>query len=345
MTAGLVAEAGDVHWLRADIALAAAARRQAGHLARAVGLSEERAAQVELCVTEMATNLLKHANDGSLALRVVRSRGRAGVECLSLDNGPGIDDVGRALRDGTSGYGSLGIGMGAIGRLADASGIHSLPGRGTVVCARFWSDGRTAEPETVATGGLTRPITGEQLCGDTWAVRSLDGPSAGALLLMMCDGLGHGPLAARVGDQARAAFRESRHISPDAVLRDVHQGLKGSRGAAVAIALVDMADQRVHFTGVGNITALLVHDDRRNGLLSMPGIVGAQLPRARTQATAFPPGTALVMHSDGLSDRWKPLDFPGLFARDPSLVAGQLLNQNAVRRDDAGILVALHRPS
>ncbi|MFF4845401.1 ATP-binding SpoIIE family protein phosphatase [Streptomyces collinus] len=342
---GLVAEAGDVHWLRADIALAAAARRQAGQLARAVGLSDERVSRVELCVTEMATNLLKHAHDGSLALRVVRTRGRAGVECLSLDNGPGIDDVQRALRDGTSAYGSLGIGMGAIERLADVSGIHSLPGRGTVLCAQFWTDGPAPEPEPVATGGLTRPISGEQLCGDTWAVRALHGPCAPALLLLMCDGLGHGPLAARAADQARAAFRASRHINPEAVLRDVHEGLRGSRGAAAAIALIDLADQRVHLSGVGNITALLAHGDRRNGLLSTPGIAGVQLPRARTHTMPFPPGTALVMHSDGLSDRWKPHDFPGLFTQDPSLVAGQLLNQTAVRRDDAGIVVALHRPS
>ncbi|MEU8591994.1 ATP-binding SpoIIE family protein phosphatase [Streptomyces sp. NPDC048664] len=345
MTTGLVVEAGDVHWLRVDIALAAAARRQAGLLARAVGLSEDRTSQVELCVTEMASNLLKHANDGSLALRVVRARGRAGVECLSLDDGPGIDDVQWALRDGRSAYGSLGIGMGAIERLADDCGIHSLPGRGTVVYTRFWTDGSAVEPETVATGGLTRPISGEQLCGDTWAVRSLDGSGAQAWLLMMCDGLGHGPLAARVGDQAKAAFRESQNINPEAVLRDVHQSLRGSRGAAVAIALVDLADQRAHLSGVGNITALRVYEGTRSGLLSTPGIVGVQLPRARTQAVAFPPGAALVMHSDGLSDRWKPADLPGLFVQDPSLAAGQLLNQAAVRRDDAGIVVALHRPS
>ncbi|MYS46094.1 serine/threonine protein kinase, partial [Streptomyces sp. SID5998] len=85
----LIAESGDVHWLRADVALAAAARRQVGQLARGICLPEERVARAELCVTEMATNLLKHADDGALVLRVVRSRGSAAVECLSLDNGPG----------------------------------------------------------------------------------------------------------------------------------------------------------------------------------------------------------------------------------------------------------------
>lgn len=343
MNGTLVAEAGDVHWLRADVALAAAARRQAGQLARDICLSEEQVARVELCVTEMATNLLKHANDGALALRVVRARGRVAVECLSLDSGPGIDDVPRALRDGTSNVGSLGIGMGAITRLADVSGVHSLRGRGTVVHARFWADGGSPEPGRVETGGLTRPISGEQVCGDTWSVRAVNGHGTDALLLLMCDGLGHGPLAARAADRARGVFRDSRHINPAAVLEDVHRGMRGTRGAAVAIALIDFADQRVHLSGAGNISALVESREGRSVLLSMPGIVGVQLPRPRTFDAAFPPGAALVMHSDGLSDRWRSADFPGLFSQDPSVVAGQLLNQAAVRRDDAGIVVAVHR--
>ncbi|GGL62392.1 hypothetical protein GCM10010129_02500 [Streptomyces fumigatiscleroticus] len=343
MNGTLVAEAGDVIWLRADVALAAAARREAGQLARGICLSAERAAQVELCVTEMATNLLKHARDGALAVRVVRSRDRVAVECLSLDNGPGIDDLEGALRDGTSAAGTLGIGLGAIERLADTFGVHSLPGRGTVVQARFWAGDGAPEAGAVDAGGLTRPISGEQVCGDTWAVRGLAEEGGEAVLVMMCDGLGHGPLAARAGDRARTAFRESRQTRPAALLQDIHDALRATRGAAVAVALVDAGRQRVELSGAGNITALVTADGSRTGLLSMPGIVGLQLPRPRTFEAAFPPGAALVMHSDGLSDRWKPADFPGLLTLTPSLIAAQILNQAAVRRDDAGIVVAAHR--
>ncbi|MFC7845573.1 ATP-binding SpoIIE family protein phosphatase [Streptomyces sp. NPDC057382] len=343
MNSTLVAEAGDVHWLRADVALAAAARRQAGQLARSLGLPEEQVARVELCVTEMATNVLKYAHDGSMALRVVRTRGRAAVECLSLDSGPGISNLQHALLDGTSASGSLGIGMGTIARMADTSGVHSLPGRGTVVQARFWADSGIPAPAPgpLDAGGLTRPLGGEQTCGDTWAVRTADGPDA--LMLMMCDGLGHGPLAAQAGDRARNAFRDSRSAAPAAVLQDVHLALRATRGAAVAIALVEPAAQRVQLSGAGNIAALVATPNGRTGLPSLPGIAGVQLPRPRTFEAVLPPGAALVMHSDGLSDRWKPTDFPGLFAHDSSLVAAQIFSQAAVRRDDAGIVVAVHR--
>ncbi|MDF3301458.1 anti-sigma regulatory factor [Streptomyces tropicalis] len=342
-TGTLVAEAGDVNWLRADVALAAAARRQAGQLARSICLDEERVARVELCVTEMATNLLKHAEDGAIALRVVRDRDRAGVECLAVDNGPGIDDVRGALRDGMSAAGSLGIGLGAIARLADAFGVHSVRGRGTAVQARFWTGDAPPDPGPVDVGGLTRPIGGEQVCGDTWAVRTATGDDPDVLLLLLCDGLGHGPLAARAADRAREAFRDSAHSRPAAVLEDVHRALRHTRGAAVAVARVDAAARRVELTGVGNTTALVAFDDRRTGLLSLPGIVGSQLPRLRTFEAAYPPGAALIMHSDGLSDRWAPADFPGLVTHGPALIAAQVLSQAAVRRDDAGIVVATHR--
>ncbi|MEW2260720.1 ATP-binding SpoIIE family protein phosphatase [Streptomyces sp. NPDC047869] len=339
-----VCEAGEVTWLRADVALAAAARRTGGRLARSIGLGEERVAQVELCVTEMATNILRHAEDGALALHVVRSRDRAAVECLALDTGPGIHDVGTALRDGTSGAGTLGIGLGAIARAADSFGVHTLPGRGSVVHTRFWTaDGPPPGTGPVEVGGLTRPIGGEQVCGDTWAVRTVAPGDGEATLVLMCDGLGHGPLAARVSELARSAFRESKGTTPGAVMQDVHRALKGTRGAAVALALIDARRHRVELMGVGNISALVTAGGGRTGLLSLPGIVGLQLPRLRTFDAAFPPDAVLILHSDGLSDRWKPADFPGLFAHHPSLIAAQLLNQAGVRRDDAGIVVAGHR--
>ncbi|GGX89661.1 ATP-binding SpoIIE family protein phosphatase [Streptomyces minutiscleroticus] len=344
MSATLVSEATDVVWLRSDAALAAAARREAAQLARRLGLSATRIAEVELTVTEVATNLLQHADDGALALRITRSRGRAAMECLSIDSGPGIADTSVALRDGQSSAGTLGIGLGAVGRLADVFDLHSLPGRGTVVLARFEvrEDGEpavaVARSGAVQVSGLTRPIGGEQVCGDTWAARTV-GYSPDAVMVMMCDGLGHGPLAARVSDMARLAFRESRHDLPGPVLQDIHRALRGTRGAALAVALVDLRERRVQLSGVGNISAFVVEPERRSALLSLPGIVGAQIPQPRTFETPLPPGAALVMHSDGLNNRWMPTDFPGLLSRQPAVIAGQILSQAAVRRDDAGIVV------
>ncbi|MGA5638748.1 ATP-binding SpoIIE family protein phosphatase [Streptomyces cinereoruber] len=340
---GYEVEAEDVVWLRLDVAVAAAARREAARLARRVGMPTDRVAEIELAVTEAATNLEKHARDGALALRVVTLRGRAALELLSVDSGPGMADVGSALTDGVSGSGTLGVGLGAIARFAGVFDVHSLPGRGTALLARFWAgDGTdpfagTDEPEVA---GLTRPISGEEVCGDTWAARTEHGPDgARAVTVMMCDGLGHGPLAALAGERARAAFRAGPHGSPQDVVRALHAELRGSRGAAITVARADFSRGTVEHCGVGNISAFVVGGDRRSTLLSLPGIVGHQLPALRPFRTPLDRDAVLVLHSDGLSDRWSPADFPGLFTRRPAVVAAQLLGQAGVRRDDAGVVV------
>ncbi|MEW2548278.1 SpoIIE family protein phosphatase [Streptomyces sp. NPDC047002] len=358
VTGRILAQAEDITWLRVDVGLPMAARREAARLAHRVGLDGSRGSAVELAVTEAATNLQKHATDGSVALRVVRAGPLAAVEFVATDTGPGIADVARVMVDGTSSTGSLGLGLGSIVRLADVFDIHTVRGRGTTVLAQFWAEGRVPSPPPagIDTGGLTRPIGGEEVCGDTWAIRTAgtrppaeeaeegaekeaeaaDAPEP--VVAMMCDGLGHGPQAARAANAAREAFRDSPHTQPARILDDLHRALRGTRGAAVAVAAVDLAAGRVDFCGVGNVSTVLVRDDRRTSLLSAPGIVGHHLPRMRPFTAPFPAGSVLVLHTDGLSDRWEPRAFPGLFARRATVVSAQILREAGGRRDDVGVL-------
>ncbi|MGW4698152.1 ATP-binding SpoIIE family protein phosphatase [Kitasatospora cineracea] len=377
----------DTAWFRHSDSLPAAARSAARQLAHRIGLLPERAAEAALAVSEAATNLLRHAVDGAMVLRVVRTDTEAALEFLTVDSGPGMADVPAALADGYSSGATLGIGLGAIARLADALDLHSLPGRGTVLTARFWNRtpaGRAAAAGEPVVAGLTRPMSGQELCGDAWAVRALGpagaapvpveapapavgaaagrldwsvltnraprphadpGPgragSAGAFLLMFCDGLGHGPLAARAASDAVAAFHRGCAQQPEQVLADLHRVLRGGRGGAVAVALVEPAAARLTFCGVGNVSAFVVDTatGTRRSLPSSPGIVGHQLPAPHTVRQALPPGSAVVLHSDGLTDRWKAADVPGLFSHLPVTAAALLLREAGVRRDDAGVVV------
>ncbi|WP_234337341.1 ATP-binding SpoIIE family protein phosphatase [Kitasatospora phosalacinea] len=376
----------DTVWFRHSDSLPAAARGTARQLAHRIGLLPERAAEVALAVSEAATNLRRHAVDGAMVLRVVRTDTEAALEFLTVDSGPGMADVPAALADGYSSGPTLGIGLGAVARLADAFDLHSLPGRGTVLTARFWNRtpaGRAAaaagEP---AAAGLTRPMSGQELCGDAWAVRPLGAlppvpgrvlpraagvagaaldwsvltnraprtpvspgpgrPDAGSFLLLFCDGLGHGPLAARAASDAVAAFHRSQAHRPEEVLADLHRVLRTGRGGAIAVALVEPAAARVVFCGVGNVSAFVVDTatGARRSLPSSPGIVGHQLPAPHTVQQELPPGSAVVLHSDGLTDRWRAPDVPGLFSHLPVTAAALLLREAGVRRDDAGVVVA-----
>ena len=162
-----------MRWLRVeDPSAGAACRSAAVALASRLEFPQARTDQLTLAVTEAATNLHKHASQGSMLLRIARHDGGPGIEMVTIDAGPGFRDATAALRDGHSTSGTLGIGLGAIGRLADFCDLYSVPGQGTALVARFWP---TAHPGAAPYAGLVRPITGETECGDIFgAVESED---------------------------------------------------------------------------------------------------------------------------------------------------------------------------
>jgi serine/threonine-protein kinase RsbT len=113
------------------------ARSQTRRLALSLGFGREDAERVTLAVSEMATNLLKYAQDGRIeAARVSGPRG-TGIQVESRDGGPGIADIPSALRDGYSTGGGLGSGLPGVVRLMDDVEIESDPS-GTHIKARKW---------------------------------------------------------------------------------------------------------------------------------------------------------------------------------------------------------------
>jgi anti-sigma regulatory factor (Ser/Thr protein kinase) len=333
--------AEDVAWIAVEDASAhGRARRAATALAAQLGFSDTRTAEIGLAVTEIATNLHKHARAGVLVVRAVRGSDRAVVEIVAVDSGPGIANLVRASQDGESSTGTLGVGLGAVARLADVYEMQSEVGTGTVTTARFHPVHRPdggLPPE--ATAGLTRPIGGEEVCGDAYAVRR----SADRIRLMMCDGSGHGPLAASASAAAVRIFCEHDTGSPEDLVGRIHAGLRGTRGGAVAVAELDLVNRGLRFAGLGNIASCVIADGRKHGMVSVPGVAGYQARTIRAFDYALPPGATVVMHSDGLTERWTPEGREGLFRHGPLVIAAALLRDAGVRKDDASVLV--WRPS
>ncbi|WP_034263240.1 ATP-binding protein [Actinospica robiniae] len=337
-------------WLRQQVALPGQARRAAAQFARRAALGADRISEIELAVTEVAVNLNRHAEDGSLLLRLLRTAAGPTVELLAIDHGPGIADLATARRDGYSSAGTLGVGLGVVQRMADTFDVQSLMGRGTVLLARFQDRADAPYPEP-AVVGLTRPLSGETVCGDAWAVRTVgepaeaepageeSDPGAEQLLVVLCDGLGHGPLAARASAHAVTAFRRAAATEPTEIVRALHSAMAGTRGGALGVARIDLRTRRVSYCGVGNISAFIVTDLGRSSLLSAPGIVGHHLPRLRGFEADLPAGASLVLHSDGLTERWDPSSMAGLLRHPGTVIAAQLLREAGVRRDDAGVVV------
>lgn len=329
-------------WIRVeDSSAVGAARRVAQTLATSLGFGAHECGRVTLAVSEAASNLVKHAVEGRILIRPharPAPEAAAVVEVIAVDKGPGMPDFARALRDGYSTAGTLGIGLGGIARMASKHEVYSLPGRGTVIA--MWFTAGTTTPPASQMSGLTRPIGEEIVCGDAFAC--VDGP--GTAVAMLCDGLGHGELAAQASHQAVRTFQEHADLPPAALVEHIHRALAGTRGGAVAVARLDRGSGVVRYAGLGNVAGWIVHPDGRQGMISMPGIAGHQIRTLRAYEYAAPPHSMIIMHSDGLTDRWDIAAFPGLTARSPAVVAATLLRDAGTRRDDASILTVKVTP-
>lgn len=335
-----LAIAEDIAWLPLDDASAVgSARRAAERLADQLGLPTGRVAEVGLAVTEIATNVHCHAGGGALLLRALRTAATAALEVVAIDAGPGIADLAAARRDGHSTRGTLGVGLGSIERLADAVDISSEPGRGTVLIVRFDADRRSApglDDKVHPAAGITRALSGEAVCGDAYAVRS----AGSRLSLMICDGSGHGPLAAAASREAVRAFSDpGESASPETALRRIHRTLAGTRGGAAAVAELDLAARSVRFCGVGNIAGAVVSGAEKRTMVSIGGVAGYRDPTIRTFDYLLPPGSVVVLHSDGVRARWGAAELAAVLGRSPLLIAATLLRDAALRRDDACVLV------
>lgn len=320
-----------MRWLRVeDVSAVAACRKAVQIMAERLQFPAARIGQLALAVTEAASNLHKHAEQGSLLLCVNRDGPQPGIDLVTIDAGPGVRDVTAALRDGHSTAGTLGIGLGAIQRLADFADLYSRPGHGTSLVARFCASPPVSQPRWA---GLIRPITGETECGDAYGVVLTDS----AVTAVLCDGLGHGPLAAAAAAAGVAAVLDDPAGEPAALLERAHRRMSGTRGGAVGV--VQVGGQLARFAGLGNVAASVVSDGRRKSMISIPGIAGHQARTIRQFEYEAPPGSAVILHSDGVSSRWEAAALPALEARDPLLIAAVLLAEAGVHRDDAGVLV------
>ncbi len=315
-------------------------RRVASALAGRSGFDEVGRGKVALVASELANNLARHARGGELVISALIRGKVAGVEILAIDRGPGMADFRRCQVDGFSTAGTPGTGLGAVTRMADEFDSYTVVGQGTVLLARLWaSPPPPRRPgDALELGAVCLPVAGEQECGDAWASAE---PSPGRVLVMVADGLGHGPLAATASNAAVAVLRGGRAgADPADILRATHEALRGTRGAAVAVALVDLGRREVRFAGVGNIAATVLGPGSRHGLASLPGVVGLEIRKVQEFAQPWPPAALLVMNSDGLTTQWRLERSSPLASRHPALIAGALYRDHARGRDDATVVVA-----
>jgi anti-sigma regulatory factor (Ser/Thr protein kinase) len=306
------------------------ARRAAVKLASESGLDEQSAGRLAIVVSELATNLVRHALAGEILLQPLTMSSGPIVEVIAIDKGPGMIDAERCMRDGYSTNGTPGNGLGAVHRLSDTCEVFSRRGSGTVIVSRIG-----APVGSRSTFGVVNlPYPGQIVCGDAWSVS--DRPDGVSMIVV--DGLGHGPQAALASAAAIDVFEESPIADPSTNIERAHSRMTSTRGGAVAIARYD-GSGTLRYGSVGNVAGTLLYNGKSRGLASQNGTVGAQIRRLRTDEYPCPPGSLVVLCSDGLVTRWNTDAYPGFAAFHPSLLAALLYRDFRRDRDDITVLV------
>lgn len=316
------------------------ARREVSAKAVELGFNDEDNGRAALVATEICTNMIKHADGGDLIVRPLEEPAGCGLQLLGLDKGSGIADLARCLQDGYSTAGSPGTGLGAITRLSQRFDIYSKPGKGTALVAEVWPGSKRQPRAALDVGAVVLPKPGEQVCGDTWC--HLRRPNG--FVVLGVDGLGHGHHAAVAAAEAYRVFDAFANESLVNIVQSMHEALRPTRGAAVALVEVDWVANMATAAGIGNVIAAIARGSSTKRIALDNGIVGHTVPRFRELTYPWSDDAVLVVHSDGLSSGWLLERYPGLIQHSAALIAGVLYRDFTRGRDDVMVVVIKRAP-
>ena len=114
------------------------ARQQGRALALGLGFNGADVTLIAAAISEIARNIVDHAKSGELVLSEVVDGNRRGISIVAQDEGPGIQDIARAMEYGYSTRKGLGVGLPGAKWLMDEFDITSTVGVGTKVTMKKW---------------------------------------------------------------------------------------------------------------------------------------------------------------------------------------------------------------
>lgn len=304
----------------------------------AAGFSDARLGHIDLIVSELVTNLVKHGGGGELMVAMIEEHGSQGIEIVSVDNGLGIEDVALMTKDGMSTKRTLGLGLGTIKRMSDLLQIYSIKDWGTIMLVRVFETEaplfKKASPIEIRSLVVAKP--GETACGDAFAqVITSD-----EIRLFLGDGLGHGADAEKAVLTACDAFRNSTEKSAVDVLRSINDAVRKTRGLVGTVAIFDMSRKVWKVCGVGNIMTRITSQGAGRSNMPYNGIIGLNVPRTLNEhEVPYEKGQQLIMCSDGMKSKWDTLKYYSIFRYDATVACAALLKDYARQTDDMSIAI------
>jgi len=201
--------------------------------------------------------------------------------------------------------------------------------------------GASSDPvhKSLCWGTAIRPCSGELVSGD--AIVTVAGDSE--TLVAIIDGLGHGPEAHRAAETAQHFLETSTERDVVALMAALHEHLRGSRGAAAGICVVNERTGAVRYAGIGN-TVIRRFGCQETRLVSRDGILGENARTPSLQEMKLERGDVLLLYTDGIKDRFSLDDYRGVLFEEPAEIARTMVERFGKDHDDAACIVLRYRP-
>src|SRR5262249_2002883 len=192
-------------------------------------------------------------------------------------------------------------------------------------------------------GAAQSVLPGETMSGDRYLAR----PFRDGFLIAVVDGLGHGVEAAEAAEIAIRTLEGHIHEPIVPLMKQCHEGLKRTRGAAISLASFSGdgdsgAYGSMTWLGVGNVEGVLLRADPkamppRQEIRLFPGVAGYRLPSIAATVTPLSPGEFVIFFSDGIR---RGFFLGAIPPQPPQLVAHRICDTQSKGTDDALVFVA-----
>lgn len=191
--------------------------------------------------------------------------------------------------------------------------------------------------ETCEYAVASRAMAGERQSGDAALVCA----SGEGVLVAVVDGLGHGEEAAAAARVAIGTLQQQAGLPLALLFQCCHESLQATRGAAMALAMLETSTATLTWSGVGNVEGILVRPaprgpSRKLYLTNRGGVVGYCLPPILPCVSRIRPGDLLIFATDGIDEGFTTADIP---RGPPERVARAILDRHGKATDDALVLV------
>lgn len=178
----------------------------------------------------------------------------------------------------------------------------------------------------------------EDSCGDLFLVKNY----RDQVLVAAVDGLGHGEEAFKASKKALETLNLFSNESLISIINTCHKELRKTRGVVMSLAVFDMWEQTMTWTGVGNVEGILYRDKEneftgRENIIIRGGVVGYKLPFLKASMVSVSPGDTLIFATDGVNrDFLRDIDI----RKTPEKIVEKISSKYIDHSDDALVLVA-----